>query len=51
MESFTNKKVLEIHVHDVHGAQYLQYSILIRCMSCNNNFLNTDLLYPHIVSD
>ncbi|AQK74074.1 Histone-lysine N-methyltransferase SUVR5 [Zea mays] len=29
MESFTNKKVLERHVQDVHGAQYLQYSILV----------------------
>ncbi|GJN21999.1 hypothetical protein PR202_gb09524 [Eleusine coracana subsp. coracana] len=51
MESFTNRKVLERHVQERHGAQYLQYSTLIRCMSCDSNFLNTDLLWQHIVSD
>ncbi|KAG6504134.1 histone-lysine N-methyltransferase SUVR5-like isoform X1 [Zingiber officinale] len=50
MTSFTNRKVVETHVKERHGMQFLENSIIFRCMSCNSHFVSSDHLWQHILS-
>lgn len=50
MDSFTNRKVLKSHVRERHGIQFIEHSILLRCMSCNGQYLNLEQLWQHILS-
>lgn len=50
MNLFTNRKVLETHVIEKHGVQFLEHSILIRCVSCSSHFDNPEKLWQHVFS-
>ncbi|KAG0488998.1 hypothetical protein HPP92_007809 [Vanilla planifolia] len=50
MSLFTSRKVLETHVIEKHGVQFLEHSALLRCVSCNSHFVNPEKLWQHVFS-
>ncbi|KAI0523621.1 hypothetical protein KFK09_006017 [Dendrobium nobile] len=50
MNLFNNRKVLETHVIEKHGVQFLEHSIVVRCVRCSSQFVSPEKLWQHVFS-
>lgn len=50
LDSFTNKKLLESHVHNRHHVQFIEHCLLLKCNACGANFGIMGELWLHVKS-
>nr|KYP45514.1 Histone-lysine N-methyltransferase SUVR5 [Cajanus cajan] len=50
LDSFTNKKLLEIHVQERHHVQFVEQCLLLQCIPCGSHFGNMEQLWLHVLS-
>ncbi|CAA7033173.1 unnamed protein product [Microthlaspi erraticum] len=48
LDSFVNRKLLEIHVEERHHVQFAEKCMLLRCIPCGSNFGDQEQLLVHV---